>query len=120
MTVQIEELRSGVLHIAATRPSMVPWVGLPYSAAIPLIFVCIEVTLLVGGFRGWGYGIGIFIAVAAPLRVLVSRDWYAVDVARVALATTALALDSRSWGGNTVSHFPIRPDLNRPRGCSHV
>jgi type IV secretory pathway VirB3-like protein len=120
MTTGAEQLRSGDLPVAATRPTLVPWVGIPFKAAVPLFGLCFEVALFLGSFQGWLYAAAIFVAVCVPLRAWVSRDWYALDAIMVAIPTSLIAFDAPQWGGSTLSPYPLRPDPLRPRGCAHV
>ena len=59
---------------------MVPFVGLPFSAAVPLLFAAAEVQMAVGGLKGVGYAALLLVAVGLPLRAWVSYDWYAIEV----------------------------------------
>jgi type IV secretory pathway VirB3-like protein len=109
-----DERLSGVIHLAATRPPMVPILGIPFSAAVPLVLLAAEVQMQIQGIRGLLYAAGIIATVTGPLRIWVSYDWYAVECLMAWARTAAAALDSRYWGGASVSHFPLRPA--EPRG----
>lgn len=112
--------RGGPIPLGATRPPMVPFVGLPFSAAIPLLFAGAEVQMAVGGLQGLAYAALLAAAVGAPLRAWVSHDWYAVEVLAAWARTSGPALDSARWGGASVSPFPLRPRHRRrePRGMT--
>ena len=115
-----DTLRSGPIHLGATRPPMVPFVGLPLSAAVPLLLAAVEVQMAVTGLKGLAYAAGLCLAVGAPLRLWVAHDWYAIECLSVAARTSLPALDNRRWGGATVSHAPIRDRRGEARGSVHV
>ena len=109
-----DELRAGPIHLAATRPPMVPGLGIPFTAAVPTLFAATEVQMAVTGWQGLLYAAGIVLAITVPLRVWTSYDWYAVECLMAWARTSGPALDNRRWGGASVSHFPLRP--TEPRG----
>ena len=109
-----DERRSGPIHLGATRPPMVPGLGIPFSAAVPTLLVAAEVQMAVTGLQGLAYAAGIVLAVTLPLRVWVSFDWYAVECLMAWARTAGPAFDNRRWGGASLSHFPLRPV--EPRG----
>lgn len=114
------DLSSGPIHLGATRPAMVPYIALPLSAAVPLLLVAVEIQMAVTGIKGVIGALVTFAIIAAPLRVWVSYDWYAVECLMVAARTSAPGLDNSRWGGATVSHFPIRDTRGETRGMTHV
>jgi type IV secretory pathway VirB3-like protein len=111
-----DELRDGPIHLAATRPPMVPLLGIPLSAAVPTLLAASEVQMAVTGLQGLLYAAGIVLAVTVPLRVWVSYDWYAVECLMVWARTSGPALDNRRWGGASVSHFPLKAEASRGMG----
>ena len=44
-----DERRSGPIHLGATRPPMVPGLGIPFSAAVPTLLAAAEVQMAVTG-----------------------------------------------------------------------
>lgn len=112
--------RTGPIPLGATRPPMVPFVGLPFSAAVPLLFAAAEVQMAVGGLKGVGYAALLLVSIGLPLRAWVSYDWYAIEVLMAWGRTSGPALDSARWGGATVSPFPLHPRHRRrePRGMA--
>lgn len=104
-----EPLKTGTIPLGGTRPAMVPGIGLPWDAAVPMLFVAAEVQMAVTGVQGAAYAALLLAVIGLPLRVWVSYDWYAVRNVFVYLRTMAPALDARAWGGSTVSHFPLHP-----------
>ena len=115
-------LNAGSIPLGGTRPAMVPAIGLPWEAAVPLALAAAEVQMAVTGLKGLAYAVGLMVAIGLPLRVWVSYDWYAIRAVGVWLRTMGPALDVRSWGGATVSPFPLHPKwLKREtRGMWHV
>lgn len=118
MAADEEDLKTGPVHIADTRPAMVPGLGIPLSAATPLLFVAAEVAIMFGGFTGVGYGLGIAAGIGLPLRWWVSFDWYGVECLLVHARTNFLILDARRWGGSSMSPFPIHSA--EIRGMQHA
>jgi type IV secretory pathway VirB3-like protein len=114
------DLTSGPIHLGATRPPMVPHIGLPLSAAVPLLLIAVEVQMAVTGIKGVAYAVGVLIAIGAPLRVWVSYDWYAIECLMAAARTSLPAMDSRMWGGASVSPFPVSTKRRETRGMTHA
>ena len=109
MAAEEDGLRTGPIPLGATRPPMVPGIGLPFSAAVPLVVAAAEVQVAAAGLKGVAYAALLLVAVGLPLRVWVSFDWYAIECVFVWLRTMGPALDARRWGGSTASHFPLNP-----------
>ncbi len=103
-----DELRAGPIHLGATRPPMVPGLGIPFTAAGPLLLAAAEVQMAVTGLLGLAYAAGLVAVVAGTLRIWVAYDWYAMECVMVWARTSGPALDNRRWGGSSVSHFPLR------------
>ena len=116
MSAAFEEVerKSGPVHLAATRPPMVPGLGIPFTAAVPMLLAAAEIQMAVTGWRGFLYAAGIVIAITVPLRIWVSFDWYAVECLMAWARTSGPAMDNRFWGGASLSHYPLRPA--EPRG----
>ncbi|NOG73586.1 MULTISPECIES: VirB3 family type IV secretion system protein [Roseicella] len=108
-----DDLRAGPIHLGATRPPMVPGLGIPFTAAVVVLLGAAEVQMAVTGWQGLLYAAGLIAAVAGPLRIWVSYDWYAMECLFVWARTSGPALDNRRWGGSTVSHFPLKPSSIR-------
>jgi type IV secretory pathway VirB3-like protein len=100
---------SGPIPLGATRPPMVPRIGLPFSAAVPIVICMVEIQMSVTGLQGLLYAAAFGAAVWLPLRVWVSFDWYAIEVLMAWCRTAGPAMDNAKWGGSSVSHFPINP-----------
>lgn len=103
------DLASAPIPLGATRPAMVPRVGIPLSAALPLGVIAAEVQMIVTGIWGFVYAFLVFGAFALPLRAWVTYDWYGMEVLRVWLRTSGPAFDNHLWGGSTLSPAPLRP-----------
>jgi type IV secretion system protein VirB3 len=88
---------------------MVPYFGIPFSAAVLLLFVAAETQMLYSGLRGVAYALMITVPIGLPLRWWCAYDWYAVNNLALWARTSGASLDSRRWGGASVSHFPLRP-----------
>ena len=108
-TLEEGERKAGPVHLGATRPPMVPGLGIPFSAAVPTLLAAAEVQMAVTGIQGLLYAAGIVLAVTVPLRVWVSFDWYAVECLMAWARTAGPAFDNRRWGGSSLSHFPLHP-----------
>lgn len=108
-TIEEDGLHTGPVPLGATRPPMVPFVGLPFSAAVPLVVAAAEVQMAVTGLQGVAYALVLLATVGLPLRVWVSYDWYAIENVALWLRTMGPALDATRWGGSTASHAPLLP-----------
>ena len=97
-----EKLQDELLFLAATRPALVG--GIPLSLA--------GVFLMLVGFIIVLFQNPLYELMIAPLwfgaRLLVSRDYNAVDVVFLYLRTKARSIDSSLWGGASVSPNPIK------------
>ena len=102
-----ERLEEHTLYIAATRPALFAGVPLPLAGAL----------IMMAGFLIVLFKNPFFEVVMLPLwfgaKVIVSRDYNAVNVVFLWLRTAARAVDGRAWGGASVSPNPIRVP---PRG----
>lgn len=107
----MDPLETDTLYLAATRPALV--MGIPLAlAAILLMLSGLIVVVLKNP---------LYLAVMLPLwfaaRELVARDYNAVGVMLLFLRTAGRSVDSRKWGGASVSPAPIRI-RKRGRGMS--
>ena len=97
-----ERLEENPLFIAATRPALFAGVPLPVAGAF----------LMLAGFLIVLFKNPLFEIIMAPLwfgaRVLVSKDYNAVNVVMLWLRTAARSVDGQSWGGASVSPHPIK------------
>ena len=97
-----ERLEENTLYIAATRPALVAGVPLPVAG----------VFLMLAGFIIVFLKNPLYELVMAPLwfgvRVIVSRDYNAVNVVLLWLQTAARSIDGSAWGGSSVSPNPIK------------
>lgn len=101
---------------------MVPRIGLPFSAAVPICIAAAEIQMAVTGLQGLAYAAAFAVATWLPLRIWVSFDWYAIEVIIAWCRTAGPAMDNSKWGGSSVSHFPIHPKrlAEEVRGIWHV
>jgi type IV secretion system protein VirB3 len=107
----MEPLDTDILYLAATRPAM--FMGVPLAlGAILLMLAGLIVVLLKNP---------LYLAVMLPLwfgaRELTARDYNAVGVVLLYLRTAGRSVDSRKWGGASVSPNPVRL-RSRARGMS--
>jgi type IV secretion system protein VirB3 len=106
-------LETDTLYLAATRPAM--FMGVPLAVGAILLMVAGLIVVL---FKD-----PLYLVVMAPLwfaaRELVARDYNAVGVVLLYLRTAGRSVDSRKWGGASVSPAPIRL-RNRGRGMIDV
>lgn len=97
-----ERLEDDILYLAATRPALFAGVPLPVAGAF----------LMLAGFVIVILQNPLYEMTMIPLwfgaRVLVSRDYNAVNVIYLYLLTAARAVDGQKWGGSSVSPNPIR------------
>ena len=116
------DLTRGIIPLGPTRPAMVPRIGLPFLAALPLCFVGVQIAMALTGLQGIAAGLIVMACIGLPLRLWVSYDWYAVNVLMTFIQTACRSLDSHTYGGSTVSHFPLHPKNRRNiiRGIGHV
>jgi type IV secretion system protein VirB3 len=97
-----ERLEEDTLYLAATRPALFAGVPLPVAG----------VFLMLAGFVIVILQNPLFEVVMLPVwfgaRVVVSRDYNAVNVVWLYLLTAARGVDGPTWGGASVSPNPIR------------
>ena len=102
-----ERLEESPLFIAATRPALFAGVPLPVAGAF----------LMLAGFIIIFLQNPLYEVVMVPLwfgaRVVVARDYNAVNVVMLWLRTAGRSIDGSVWGGATVSPHPIKVP---PRG----
>jgi len=109
----MEKLEADTLYLAATRPAM--FMGVPLTLGALLLMLA---GLIVVIFKNPFY-----LVVMLPLwlaaRELVARDYNAVGVVLLYLRTAGRSVDSKRWGGASVSPSPIRV-RKRGRGMFDV
>lgn len=97
-----ERLEEDMLYIAATRPALFAGVPLPVAGAF----------MMLAGFIIIFLQNPLYEVIMAPLwfgaRVIVARDYNAVNVVMLWLTTAARSVDSSAWGGVSVSPNPIK------------
>ncbi|MBA5724675.1 MULTISPECIES: type IV secretion system protein VirB3 [Bombella] len=98
----MEKLDEDTLFLAATRPALVAGVPLPLAGLF----------LMIAGFIIVFLKNPLYEVLMVPLwfgaKVLVSRDYNAVNVAYIAIRTSGRAIDRSVWGGASVSPNPVR------------
>ena len=104
----MEPLDEDILYLAATRPAL--FAGVPLTVAGALLMTAGLIIVILQN--------PLYLALMGPLwfgaRMIVSRDYNAVNVVVLFLRTAGRALDSGEWGGATVSPNPIA--TSGPRG----
>jgi type IV secretion system protein VirB3 len=109
----MEPLEADTLYLAATRPAM--FMGVPLSLAAMLLMLAGLIVVVLKN--------PLYVAVMAPLwlaaRELVARDYNAVGVVLLYLRTAGRSVDSKRWGGASVSPSP-RHSRQRGRGMLDV
>lgn len=107
----MERLEADTLYLAATRPALV--MGIPLALAALLLMLAGLIVVVLKN--------PLYLAMMLPLwfaaRELVARDYNAVGVMLLFMRTAGRSVDSRKWGGASVSSAPIRI-RNRERGMS--
>lgn len=97
-----------VIEEAATRPPMMPFMGLPLKLGLLLFAIGAILFVLVSSTMGEAIIIGTDIIVVAALRPLVARDLNGFDIWLVWLRMDLACLDTKAWGGASVSPNPIQ------------
>jgi type IV secretion system protein VirB3 len=99
-----------VLFVAATRPALMPILGLPHSLAI--IFVCAgaEIVITTQSFLDELFLVPLWLIAFFYVR----NDYNAVRILMIWLQSSARSLDAWRWGGASLSPWPIR--ARSPRG----
>jgi type IV secretion system protein VirB3 len=99
-----------VLFVAATRPAIMPLLGLPHSLAI--IFLCagLEIIIQTKDFF-WELALVPLWLIAV---LYVRHDYNAMRILNLWLLSKARSLDAWRWGGASLSPWPIRE--RTPRG----
>ena len=97
-----ERLEESTLYIAATRPALFVGVPLPVAGAFIML-----AGLIIVLFQNPLYEL-VMLPLWFGARVIVSRDYNAVNVVMLWLKTAARSVDGHTWGGPTVSPNPIR------------
>ena len=109
----MEPLEADTLYLAATRPAM--FMGVPLSLGAMLLMLAGLIVVL---FKN-----PLYLTIMAPLwlaaRELVARDYNAVGVVLLYLRTAGRSVDSKRWGGASVSPAPIHA-RHRGRGMLDV
>ena len=107
----VEQLEEDTLYLAATRPALFAGVPIPVAGVL----------LMLAGFVVVILKNPLYEMVMLPLwfgaRVLVERDYNAVNVVYLFLRTAARDVDGAQWGGASVSPNPIRVS-KRGRGMA--
>lgn len=97
-----ERLDADTLYLAATRPALFGGVPLPVAGAF----------LMLAGFVVVIMKNPLYELMMLPLwfgaKVIVERDYNAINVVYLFLRTSARGVDSSYWGGASVSPYPIR------------
>ncbi|KXV19374.1 type IV secretion system protein VirB3 [Acetobacter malorum] len=100
--METEKLEEDTLFLAATRPALVAGVPLPLVA----------VFMMLAGFIIVLIQNPLYELLIVPLwfgaRILVSRDYNAVNVVFIYLRTAGRSIDSAVWGGASVSPNPLK------------
>jgi|BEDMetMinimDraft_2_1075160.scaffolds.fasta_scaffold03932_3 type IV secretion system protein VirB3 len=102
----MEPLEADTLYLAATRPAM--FMGVPLSLGAMLLMLAGLIVVVCKN--------PLYLAVMAPIwlaaRELVARDYNAVGVVLLYLRTAGRSVDSKRWGGASVSPAPVRGHRN--------
>jgi type IV secretion system protein VirB3 len=97
-----ERLEEDTLYLAATRPALFAGVPLPVAGCF-LMIAGFVIVILQNPF---------YELMMLPLwfgaKVIVERDYNAVNVVYLFLVTAARGVDGSKWGGASVSPIPIR------------
>ena len=94
-----------VLHVAATRPQLVPILGIPLSLANVLMIGSFAIANL---FHATILGIGTGCILAGFASLLMRRDYNGVRIFGIWLRLCSLWISANRMGGLTANHFPGR------------
>lgn len=97
-----ERLEEDTLYVAATRPALYAGVPLPVAGFFMMLAGFIIVIL-----QNPLYEL-ILVPMWAGAKVVVSRDYNAVNVVFLFLLTAGRGVDGPAWGGASVSPNPIK------------
>jgi type IV secretory pathway VirB3-like protein len=112
-----EALDKAPLYLAATRPAMIPWLGVPYSAGVVLIAAA-GIIVIYGQNPVYLIALG---PVWVALIVLVRHDHNALRVVDKWSRTSLVAVEAGLWGGASPNPAPLRRNKKMPaRGVPHA
>jgi type IV secretion system protein VirB3 len=113
----MEPLAEDPLHVAATRPALL-W-GLPLPLALVLSVAGAEIQIAAHGLMGVAWALALVVPCWVIARLLVARDYNAINVLVLWANTAARGLDSSLWGGASVAPLPVRARQG-PRGMRNA
>jgi len=94
-----------VLDVSATRPQLVPLLGIPLGLANVLLVGSFAIANL---FHATILGIGTGCILAGFASLLVRRDYNGVRIFGIWMRLCALWLSASHMGGATANHFPTQ------------
>lgn len=99
----MEAREDEVLILAATRPAMMPLIGLPHGLATLFFVVGMETIIITKSvfYPLW------LVPVWAVLYMIVRKDHNAIRIIRLWLRGSALSLDVWRWSGGSLSPWPL-------------
>ncbi len=108
--MQGEQLDSAPLYLAATRPAMIPWLGVPYSAGVVLIMAAGLIVI-------FGHN-PVYMIILGPVWValvaLVRHDYHALRVLDLWSRTSLVSIEAGLWGGASPNPAPLRRGKKTP------
>jgi type IV secretory pathway VirB3-like protein len=102
--MQREQIDTALLYLAATRPAMIPWLGVPYSAGVVLIMVAGFVVIFLQNPAYLLMLVPVWLALVA----LTQHDHNALRVVDLWSRTSLVSLESGLWGGASPDPAPLR------------
>ena len=105
-----EEREEEVLFVAATRPAIMPLLGLPHSLSIAFLCVGLEIIIQTQSFLAELWLVPFWLLAFLYVR----HDYNAMRILGLWLTSKAHSLDVRRWHGASLSPWPIRE--RSPRG----
>ncbi len=105
-----ELLDTSPLYLAATRPPIVPWAMIPYSAVVVLVVVAFVIIV----FMHDPVWLVLLLPVWLGLVILTGRDANAIRIANLWSRTSLVSLDGAVWGGASPAPFPLRREKSDP------
>ena len=104
-----EEREEAVLFVAAIRPAIMPFLGLPHSLAIAFLCVGLEIIIQTQNFLDELFLVPVWLLAFLYVR----HDYNAMRILNLWLTSKAHSLDVCRWHGASLSPWPIRERTTR-------
>lgn len=109
-STRAQQLETAPLYLAATRESLVPWLGIPYRAGVVLIAAAGLIVMFLHN-PVW---LVLLLPVWLGLVILTRHDANALRIANLWSRTSLISPDAAVWGGASAAPFPLRREKGDP------